>query len=352
MKVLYFATYYTRHYVRQSVIRSYLKTTPGIEVVECIYNKKGWSRYVCALWKFFWLNKRDIDVVVVGFRGQEMVPLVHLMTKKPIVFDAFLSIFDTLCNDRKKFSPHSVLGRAAYWLDKKDCQIADHIILDTQAHITYFAQTFSIPQEKFSRIFVGANDKLFYPRVTLDHPEAFTVFYYGTVLPLQGIDVILQAALILKDELGVKFRLIGPIRNAYRAWLDEHHLQNVVFADWVPYHQLPEEIALADCCLGGHFAENPKALRVIAGKAFQFIAMKKPVIIGASKATKELFNDRENCYMVPVGDPQSLARAILALQHDQPLREKISENGYKLFLQTQDHDRSRMGEIIRSYATK
>jgi len=334
MKVLYFATYYTSHYVRQDVIRDCLKKNKDIKLIECVYNSKSFFRYLIATWKFLLLPKRDVDIIIVGFRGQEILPFIRLMTRKPIIFDAFISIYDTLCFERRKFEPQSLIGRFTYWLDRYDCKIADRVILDTNAHIEYFSKTFHIPKEKFSRIFVGADQSIFYPREVMKKEDKFTIFYYGTGLPLQGIEIILNAAKILESDSMVLFRLAGPIRRKYKESIDSLNLKNVEYINWVPYEELPKEIAKADVCLGGHFSSVEKARRVISGKTFQFLAMKKSIIVGENKANGELLKHKKNCIMVEMANPKTLANAILELKFDHNLREKIAEAGYQTFLAT------------------
>jgi len=335
MKVLYFATYYTRHYVRQNVIRRALRQIKGIEVVECVYNRRTIFRYFVALWKFIILPKKNIDVIMIGFRGHEIFPLIRLLTRKPIVFDAFISIYDTLCFDRKKYSSSSVIGRIAYWLDWYCCKKADKVILDTNVHINYFSKTFNISKEKFFRIFVGADQRIFYPRMAKKQ-DSFVVFYYGTGLPLQGIKVILGAAKKLEDRQRIIFRLVGPIRKKFKHQIKQQNLKNIKFIDWVPYNKLPEEIAKADICLGGHFSSIEKAGRVIAGKTFQFLAMGKAVIVSWNPANNELLKDRENCLMVNMADADDLKRAILELAGDSILRKKIAIEGNSIFHIAQD----------------
>jgi glycosyltransferase involved in cell wall biosynthesis len=75
----------------------------------------------------------------------------------------------------------------------------------------------------------------------------------------------------------------------------------------------------------------PKAGRVISTKTFQFIAMRKPTIVGDNVATRELFVHGEHIYAVPMGDPIALAEAISELADTPALREHIAGGGYTLF---------------------
>jgi glycosyltransferase involved in cell wall biosynthesis len=72
---------------------------------------------------------------------------------------------------------------------------------------------------------------------------------------------------------------------------------------------------------------------VISTKTFQFIAMRKPTIVGDNPATRELFIAGEHICAVPMGSPQALAEAIRTLADDQALRLRIASGGYETFKQ-------------------
>lgn len=321
-------------YTRNAVILKGLKDN-GIEIIECTDESKSYfSRYLKIMLKFLKNNNKNFDLIFVGFFGQPLVPIIKKFSNKPIVFDAFLSAYDTMCFDRKKFSPNSVAGKFFYWLDRHSCELADKVLLDSDAHINYFVNTFGLDPAKFERLFVGADDSIFYP---MPESECFTgkfnVFYYGSYLPLQGIEYIIKAAKKLETHEDIQFKVVGngveydPILKLAQ----ELDTKNVEFVNWVPYEKLPLEIAKADVCLGGHFSDINKSKRVIAGKTFQFISMKKPVIVGDNPANRELFENRRNALLVEHANSDSLADAILELKEDTNLRFHIAEEGYRTF---------------------
>ena len=63
-----------------------------------------------ALLRSLW-NIGKADIVFVGYMGHFITPILRLVTKKVIVFDAFLSIYDMLCYDREYFRPDSFIGK-------------------------------------------------------------------------------------------------------------------------------------------------------------------------------------------------------------------------------------------------
>jgi len=322
-------------YVRNAMILKGLQKN-GVEIIDCTSSSATYlTRYFKVLSKFILRRNDDINAVFVGFFGQPLVPVIKRLTSKPIIFDAFLSSYDTMCFDRKKFKPDSLAGSFFYWLDKYSCEQSDRIFLDTNAHIDYFLKTFGLPKEKFHRVFVGADDSLFYPREVRRDDRRFRVFYYSSFLPLHGTEYIVQAAGRLLDNRDIEFLVVGkgPEHQKVRNLAQRMGAANIRFIDWLPYESLPLEIAKSDICLGGHFSDIEKAQRVIAGKTYQFIAMKKPVILGNGSGNRELFTHKENAFLVKMADADSLADAILELKDNESLREKIAEAGYKTFME-------------------
>jgi len=138
------------------------------------------------------------------------------------------------------------------------------------------------------RVFVGCDEEQFHPLP--ENPESRTVLYYCSYLPLHGVDVVVQAAELLQADPSIKFKIIGEgiEYEKIRKFIQEKQLTNVELAAPVPIDQLPYEIQNSLICLGGHFGASAKACRVIPGKAFQMIAMGKPVIMGDNAANREL----------------------------------------------------------------
>jgi len=135
----------------------------------------------------------------------------------------------------------------------------------------------------------------------------------------------------------ITFRIIGGGMeyNKIESMAQDLNVKNVEFIKKIPfyefYNRLPLEIANSDLCLGGHFSNVDKGKRVISEKTFEFIAMKKPVIVGDNPANRELFENRKNALLVEHANSDALANAILELKEDEKLRSYIAEEGYRIF---------------------
>ncbi|OGX30928.1 MAG: hypothetical protein A3D27_03505 [Omnitrophica WOR_2 bacterium RIFCSPHIGHO2_02_FULL_46_37] len=293
---------------------------------------------------------KDYHLIYAGFLGQPLVTLLKFFKKKPLVLDAFVSVYDCLCLDRKDFKTASLAGKISYRLDKLSFYLADTIITDTNANAEFFSALFKIGREKFYTLYMGADENIFYPKEVKRKGGHFIVFFHGTFWPLHGIEYIIKAAKLLEKEKDIVVRLLGAGREKEKILRLAKNLEirNVEFINWVSYEDLSNQIAEADLCLGGHFSTAQKAKRVIAGKTFMYLAMKKPVIAGDNPANREVFIHAKNIYMCEMGNALSLADAILKLKENADLKDTVAQAGFDLFkeLFSNKKTQERLSKII------
>ncbi len=331
VKICYFGIY-NSEYSRNKVIINGLRENE-VKVKECKEKPKGFLKN----WRLFRkLQREDYDMIIVGFPGQTVVwlaKLFSLFNRKKVVFDAFFSIYDFNVFDRKLCSEKSFKARYYWFLDWFSCKLADKILLDTQEHINYFAEEFRIEKEKFYKLFISADDKVMCPRLVKENRNYFLVNFHGKFIPLQGIEYIIQAAKILENE-NIKFNIIGTGQtySKIKELANKLQVKNINFIGFLNLKKVAEYINKADISLG-IFGSTQKAQRVIPNKVYEALACRKAVITGETPAAKELFTDKENILFCKMADSKDLAQKILELKNDSELRNKIAENGYKLFKQ-------------------
>lgn len=275
------------------------------------------------------------DLYLAGFLGQPLMPFMRARGLRPIVLDAFVSIYDTLCLDRQTFSPRSPAGQVSRWLDAWALRWARCVLTDTHASADFMAQEFGVARSKFVPVPVGADESLFYPQPSPTGNDT-EVLYYSSYLPLHGTATVIEAANLLRERDEITFTLIGsgPERSRVEGIARRFGLTNCRFIDWVPLEELPARIAACQIFLGGHFnAESAKARRVVPGKVYQGLAMAKPTIVGECEAGRDWFQHGESAYTVPMGDPMALANAVSELAGSAPLRIRIGEGGRSLYEQ-------------------
>jgi len=272
--------------------------------------------YPGLLFDFCRLPKHD--AVIVGYLGQLDVLILWpfaRMRRIPIVWDAFLSLYDTVVNDRKMVGKYHPLALLLYMWEWLACRAADSILLDTQAHADYFVRQFHLPSHKTFAVFVGAETDVF-SESPLESPvikdnNQFTVLFYGQFIPLHGIETIINAARLMIDD-PVQWIIIGQGQEEekIRAMLDESPIPLLQWIPWVDYRELRQWIQRSDLCLG-IFGESGKATRVIPNKVFQVLAAGKPILTRDSPAIRELLDpDMAGVTLVPPANPSALAAGI------------------------------------------
>lgn len=271
------------------------------------------KRLLTIYTKLFFQNLKKYDEVFIGFAPQLILPFWQWkFRKKSVTIDFFISMYDTFIFDRKKFKKNSLFGKFFHYLDQKTISLADTIICDTKEHGKYFTEEFNASPKQLHTLYLEADTTIYYPREKKKENDFFEVLYFGSILPLQGVDIVLKSAQILRRNSAVHFTLIGPIEKKYQ----KIESDTITYLSWLSQEQLAEAIAQADLCLAGHFnGEIQKAKRTIPGKAYIYQAMKKPMILGDNPANRELYSeDMEGIYFVEMGNPQALAEKILEVK--------------------------------------
>ena len=101
----------------------------------------------------------------------------------------------------------------------------------------------------------------------------------------------------------------------------------------------------ADVCLAGPFGDTFQAQYVITGKAYQYLAMGRPTIVGQNKESG-VFRDKHDVLIVPQGDAKSLAETIRWAMNNGDALRRIGLNGQKLF--SEKFSNQRLAERLES----
>lgn len=337
IKVCYILSYRCPNYVRTKTLIAALKRIDNVAFFEAVNTTKGIFRYVQTLYKLLAIRVTiKPDYYILGFRGYEIFWIVRILTiGRPLIFDHMMSPYDSLLNERKIFKKNSPIKKLIYFYEKSILKYSDVILTDTIIHREYFANLFKEKQEKIYAVHVGTDEELFKNLPSgneVKKKDLFEVFFYGTFLPLHGIDIVLKAASIVKDR-PIRFTIIGGKKKNLQDFYEMKKrlkIENVIYKEWIDYEQLPRIISKADICLGGPFGNTGQARRVITGKTFQFLAMGKPTVIGRIDEDYG-FKDKKNCLLVSQGNGRKLAKTILWCLENQEKLSQIGRKGLELY---------------------
>ena len=322
-KILYFGFYKPDYGKNRVLIKGFKEN--GIEVSHCRVSGGGLIHLPKLLWRYI-KSRPNYDMMVVGFPGQEVMPLARLLTKKPIILDILTSHYGGYILDRQYFNKKSWRAKYYRWMDILACRLADVVLLDTNAHIEFFVKELGLPRDKFLRVFVGTDDGVMKPMDVSKDTDKFLVHFHGHFIPLQGAEYIIEAAHLLRSE-PILFQIIGKGQDyaKSRARADELKLQNIRWIDQVSYEELVQRINMADVCLGG-FGITEKTKHVSMNKLFEYMACGKPIITGDGLPAREIFTDGENGLLCTRGSGQDIADKIMILFKNPGLMEKLGKN--------------------------
>jgi len=325
LKILYFGNYDPKYSRNRVLIKGLRKN--GVEVLECNSRSYSFLKYFFLKLKYLkYIGK--FDAMIVGFPGHKAMFLARMLTRKPIIFDAFTSHYGGMILDRKKYPINNWHSRFYRFLDRWSCKLADLVLLDTNAHIDYFVDEYKIARDKFKVLYVGTDTDIFYPK-KINNTGKLLIHFHGSFIPLQGVEYIIKAAKLLSDD-NVVFNIIGrgqTYKNNIKL-AKQLKINNIKFINSVSYNELPNYIGRADISLG-IFGNSPKTELVIPNKVYEAMACAKAVITADTKAVKEIFRNGENILLCKKADPRDIADKILSLKNDKKLKDKISTNGYE-----------------------
>lgn len=160
-------------------------------------------------------------------------------------------------------------------------------------------------------------------------PSGFKVMYAGNIGAAQAVNVIIGAAIKLRDYPDIKWVIAGD--GSERSWLikqiKENELENNVF--WIgsyPSQEMPYLFSLADIMLATLRKSEIFALTV-PSRIQSYMACAKPIVVSIDGEACRIVEEAEAGIAVEAENPDSLAEAVLALYKTSP--QKREEMGWK-----------------------
>ena len=327
-RVLYLAPHSAQFYRTVRFGEALRTAWPGAEV--CVPDENGWRS------RLRWLPRalraaRRADIVIAGFWGQPLVPILRLLGKRRILLDVY-----ALTHSRYAMESDSTrkngLAALAYLIDWAAFRLTHRALLLTEYHRRWMGRKYRVPGEKILLLPLTTGSLGRTPQPEPDGAsEIFRVHWHGRHLAHHGVDVILEAAHILRNE-PVHFTMVGgkgPCLEENRATAARLGLGHVTFMDDVPYAELRALMARSHVCLG-LFGSSRRSRVVINNKVIDGFAAGRAVITGRNRPSVALLEGRPAAHFVPLGDPAALAGAILLLRNDPARRRALAEEGHRL----------------------
>jgi glycosyltransferase involved in cell wall biosynthesis len=225
-------------------------------------------------------------------------------------------------------APRHPVVRAVTVAEQASIRFADQVITCTEQMRARFIERGASP-EKIGVILLSAGEETFDPerfRGSERRTEDFVLIYHGTLEESFGAGTVVRAVALLKEDIpALRFHIYGEgtFRPALKRLVAELGLEGRVWMSdgFVPLTELVSAIASADV---GVVPTKRNSFRELthSTKMFDYIAMRKPAIVGRTGAVEAYFGD--SCFQLfDSEDEHDLARAIRELYADPALRDRL-----------------------------
>jgi len=152
-------------------------------------------------------------------------------------------------------------------------------------------------------------------------PDEFLVMYSGSVAPKQGLENLVEAAALLKDEPQLTIMIVGegPCLGDLRNLASQRQLSNLRFLPLQPRAHLPEQLSAANVLA---MTQRRSVTDIVfPGKLLYYMAAGRPILASVSEdsETGRFISHHGVGVVTPPEDPASMAEAILRLRNEAAL---------------------------------
>jgi glycosyltransferase involved in cell wall biosynthesis len=285
-----------------------------------------------------WLDPaaRSCQVLYVPYPA--VLPLLVLAWlprgQRLVVADAFISLYDTLVNDRRLLARRGFAARLLYRVERRALSCADRVVTDTECNRRFLIRLFRFQPARVAVLALATDElnyrPLPYPPMT---PQSVRVVFIATFVPLHGAETVAAAALRLAGRADIEFHWFGDGQCAAAvADLLARAPHRVIWRRrWSEPAQLAMAIADADICLGV-FGETAKAGRVLPLKVYMALRVGRAVISATNRCWPGLNAAQPPPWLaVPPGNPDALASAIATLADNPSARSTLAQAGQRYY---------------------
>lgn len=220
--------------------------------------------------------------------------------------------------------------------EKLSCLFADHVITVTELWRQTLIQR-GVPAHKVSVVMNVADEHIFQRTASRQLDEhSFRLIYHGSIVQRYGIDLVIQAIHLLRQDIPNLFLTIhgkGDFLEELRTLTAQLDLNDCVHfsTQFVPTQELPRLIESA------HLGVVPYRRDIFTDgilptKMMEYVALGVPVLAAKTAAISAYFDDSMVQFFTPE-DVEDLARKIKLLYEDRERMASLAKNAERFIQQ-------------------
>ncbi|MBI4053282.1 MAG: glycosyltransferase [Candidatus Diapherotrites archaeon] len=304
-----------------------LKFVNDLRAVFCYTNSKK-AAYPAYLSFGFFFHIRSL----IDFFGRDKPDIVFSLLPLPNFLAVFSSPFfgyKSIVSERA-FSPLEPDSEPA--IIRKLYPVADAIITNSKETANALVSVYGLPSAKVFTIYnpvdIGAvlkagKEKVDRSRVSAHNPPIIVAC--GRLVPQKGFDILLDAFCLVRRHVDCRLVIVGegPELAALLALSERFGVRD--FVDFVGWQSNPWKFfSKADVfVLSSRYEGLPNVV-------LEAMALGIPVVSADCKSgPKEIISHGRNGLLVPVGNPDAMAKAVVRVLSDKRLHRRLSANAKK-----------------------
>lgn len=162
-------------------------------------------------------------------------------------------------------------------------------------------------------------------------PDTFKIVHFGALGLANGVESIIESALLLKEDTSIEFLFLGggSVENVLKKQCVDNGLNNVKFLGKFSMAKTSEIVNIADVSIIS-FKNLPILYTNSPNKLFDSLSAGKPIIVNSAGWTKDLVNQHNCGYYVDPKNPNDLVEKIKYLQNNPSRVVEMGRNARSL----------------------
>lgn len=253
---------------------------------------------------------------------------VSKLTNTPLLFDLQGSLTGEM-RAHKFMKNNGLLDKFISFLERKIDNLADVVVTQSTDMIDELKNKFKVPGDRVFLTLDGVNTEDFRPdldfsdlldKMGLPNDKKIVV-YLGLLNEYQGVDCLIEAIPpVLRKRQDVHFLIMGypDVEKYQKMAVRLGVIKNITFTGRIDYKEAARYLLLGD------IAVSPKlSVTEANGKLYNYMACGLPTVAFDTPVNREILGDL-GVYANKIGDPGSLAEAILRILDDDVFMAELS----------------------------